>query len=178
MPLLAPVDPATATGKTADLLAQVKKETGSIGNMMKVMANSPTLLNAWLSLHGVVAGGNLPAAVQERLAISTAQLNGCEYCLSAHTFLGGRVAKLDASELDAARRGESSYPHVDALVKLSNAIAENAGAIDESQIQAARAAGVTDDEIGEIVANLALNTLTNYFNVLADVENDWPVVTL
>lgn len=178
MTFIAPMDPAAATGKAADLLAQVKKETGSVGNMMKVMAQSPTLLNAWLTLHGIVGVGNLPAPVRERLAISTAQLNGCEYCLSAHTFLGGKVAKVDAAELEAARRGQSADPHIDALLKLSNAIAENAGAIDETTLDQARQGGVTDDEIGEIVANLALNTLTNYFNVLADVENDWPLVTL
>lgn len=178
MPALSPVDPATATGKAADLLAQVKKETGSIGNMMKVMANSPTLLNTWLTLNGVVGAGNLPAAVRERLAIATAQLNGCEYCLSAHTFLGARIAKIEQPELEAARRGESTDPHIDALLKLSIAIAENGGALDKDEIDKARAAGVTDDEIGEVVANLALNTLTNYFNVLADVENDWPIVQL
>lgn len=178
MPALSPIDPATATGKTAELLAQVQKETGSIGNMMKVMANSPTLLKTWLTLHSVVGAGHLPAATRERLAIATAQLNGCEYCLSAHTFLGGRVAKLDKSELDAARRGESADPHVSAILKLSTAIAANGGAVEASEIDTARAAGVTDDEIGEVVANLTLNTLTNYFNVLADVENDWPVVQL
>ena len=116
--------------------------------------------------------------MRERLAIATAQLNGCEHCLSAHTFLGERVAKLDKSELQAARRGESSDSHVDALLKLSNSIAENGGAIDEAELDTARTAGVTYDEIGQVVANLTLNTLTNYFNVLADVENDWPVVTL
>jgi alkylhydroperoxidase family enzyme len=81
-------------------------------------------------------------------------------------------------ELDAARRAESDDPHVAALLKLSNAIAENAGDVPEADIALARAAGVTDEEISEVVANLAFNTLTNYFNVLASVRNDWPAVRL
>jgi alkylhydroperoxidase family enzyme len=85
---------------------------------------------------------------------------------------------VDAGELDAARRAESTDPHIGALLKLSQTIAENAGDVDDNEIAVARAAGVTDNEIGELVANLALNILTNYFNVLANVENDWPVVGL
>ncbi|RUT29044.1 hypothetical protein EJP77_16635 [Paenibacillus zeisoli] len=112
------------------------------------------------------------------MAIATAELNGCEYCLSAHTYIGDHIAKVDVAELDAARRAESTDPHIAALLKLSNEIANNAGAVDEASLQNARNAGVTDQEIGEVVANLALNVLTNYFNTLANVQNDWPVVKL
>src|ERR1700758_392629 len=173
-----PVQPDSATGKVAELLAQVQKSVGQTPNMTRVMANSPALLKSWLVLSGAGAGGTLPAPVRERLAISTAQLNGCEYCLSAHTYIGANIAKVDPAELDNARKGDSSDPPVAALLKLSNDIAENAGDVDDTDIEAARAAGVTEEEIGEIVANLALNILTNYFNVLAHVDNDWPGVAL
>jgi uncharacterized peroxidase-related enzyme len=178
MTYFAPVEPETATGKAAELLAQVQKSLGLTPTMTKVMANSPALLRGYLALSGAVAGGTLRPAVRERLAIATAQLNGCEYCLSAHTYIGANIAKVDAEELDNARRAESADAHVAALLKLSNAIAENAGDVDDVDVKAAREAGVTDEEIGEIVANLALNVLTNYFNVLAHVDNDWPVVSL
>jgi uncharacterized peroxidase-related enzyme len=174
----APVHPDSATGKAAELLAQVQKSVGQTPNMTKVMANSPALLKGYLALSAAVAGGTLPPAVRERLAISTAQLNGCEYCLSAHTYIGANIAKVEPAELDSARKGQSHDPHVAALLQLSNEIAENAGDVDDADIEAAREAGVTDEEIGELVANLALNILTNYFNVLAHVDNDWPVVSL
>ncbi|MFI7547646.1 carboxymuconolactone decarboxylase family protein [Actinoplanes sp. NPDC049599] len=175
---IAPVQPETATGAAKDLLDQVQKGLGLVPNMAKVMANSPALLKGYLALSAAVGSGSLPAAVRERLAVATAQLNGCEYCLSAHTYIGANIAKVDAAELDSARRAESKDPHVAALLKLSNAIAEHAGDVDDAAINDARAVGVTDQEIGELVANLALNVLTNYFNVLADVDNDWPVVTI
>jgi uncharacterized peroxidase-related enzyme len=178
MPNFAPINPAAATGKAADLFEQVNKSLGLIPNMTKVMANSPALLQSYLALSGAVAGGVLPASVRERLAIATAQLNGCEYCLSAHTYIGAVIAKVDVAELGAARKGDSADPRMSALLKLSNEIAANAGDVDESTLKAAREAGVTDEEIGEVVANLALNILTNYFNVLANVDNDWPVVSL
>jgi uncharacterized peroxidase-related enzyme len=174
----APVEPDTATGKAGELLAQVQKSLGLTPNMTKVMANSPALLQSYLALSGAVAAGALKPAVRERLAIATAQLNGCEYCLSAHTYIGANIAKVDAAELDSARRAESDDAHVAALLQLSNTIAENAGDVNDVELKTAREAGVTDEEIGEVVANLALNILTNYFNVLANVENDWPLVSL
>lgn len=174
----AALEPETATGKASELLVQVQKSLGLIPTMTKVMANSPALLQSYLALSGAVAGGTLEPAVRERLAIATAQLNGCEYCLSAHTYVGANIAKVDADELDRARRAESTDAHVAALLTLSNTIAENAGDVDDVDVKTAREAGVTDEEIGEIVANLALNTLTNYFNVLAHVDNDWPLVPL
>jgi len=174
----APIEPETATGQAAELLTQVKNALGLIPNMTKVMANSPALLTAFLTLSGAVGGGVLPAGVRERLAISTAQLNGCEYCLSAHTYIGANIAKVDTAELDAARTAHSDDPNIAALLRLSNEIAENNGDVSRDGLRAARAHGVTDEEIGEVVANIALNVLTNYFNLLADVDNDWPVVSL
>ena len=174
----APIEPETATGQAAELLTQVKQALGLTPTMTKVMANSPALLKGYLALSGAVSGGVLPAAVRERLAIATAQLNGCEYCLSAHTYIGANIAKVDTAELDAARKAESADPHVAALLQLSNEVAENNGDVSQDALQAAREHGVTDEEIGEVVANLALNVLTNYFNVLGGVDNDWPVVSL
>ncbi|MFC4244544.1 carboxymuconolactone decarboxylase family protein [Gryllotalpicola reticulitermitis] len=178
MTTIAPIEPENATGKAAELLGDVKKSLGLVPTMTKVMANSPALLKSYLALNGAVATGVLPAAVRERLAITTAQLNGCEYCLSAHTYIGENIAKVSPDELSKARGAESEDSHVQALLQLSNEIASNAGDVSDETIAAARAAGVTDAEIGDVVANLALNILTNYFNVLASVENDWPVVTL
>jgi AhpD family alkylhydroperoxidase len=141
------------------------------------MANSPALLKGYLALSGALGGGVLPASVRELLAIATAEHNGCEYCLSAHTYIGANIAKVDVVELDRARRGESSDPHVAALLTLSEAIVSGHGRVDDAALSAAREVGVTDAEIGEVVGHIAFNVLTNYFNVLAEVDNDWPVVT-
>ncbi|MFC7361051.1 carboxymuconolactone decarboxylase family protein [Nocardioides astragali] len=177
MSKLPQIDPATATGAAAELLAQVQKTLGVTPNMTKVMANSPALLNGYLALSGALGGGVIPAPVRERLALATAEANGCEYCLSAHTYIGANITHVDADELDRARDGKSTNPHIEALLTLSNAILGTRGAIDDADLDAARHAGVTDSEIGEVVGHIALNVLTNYFNTLSQVANDWPVVT-
>jgi uncharacterized peroxidase-related enzyme len=171
------IEPATATGAAADLLAQVQKALGVTPNMTKVMATSPALLEGYLAFSGALGRGVIPAGVRERLAVATAEANGCGYCLSAHTYIGTNVAKVDAEEMERARSADSADPHTAALLALSDAVLESAGAVDDATFAQARAAGVTDAEIGEVVGHIALNVLTNYFNVLTQVDNDWPVVT-
>lgn len=172
---LVPVDPATATGAAKELLDQVQKALGVTPNMTKVMANSPALLRGYLALSGALATGSVKAPVREQLAIATAEVNGCAYCLSAHTYIGGAVGKLPDAELEAARDATSTDAHTAALLALSDEILRTRGSVSDHAIADARAAGVTDAEIGEVVGHIALNVLTNYFNVLAAVENDWPV---
>jgi len=180
MSAISPIDPATATatGEAKTLLAQVQKALGLTPNMTKVMANSPALLKGYLGLSGALGGGTIPAGAREELAVATAEFNRCQYCLSAHTYIGANVAKVDPEELERARNGESGDAHTAALLALSDAILRSRGDVDAADLDKARVAGVTDAEIGEVVGHIALNVLTNYFNVIADVENDWPVVTL
>ena len=177
MSTLPQIEPATATGDAATALAEVKKALGGVPNLTKVMANSPALLRGWLALDQALGAGVLPAAVRERLAIATAEYNGCEYCLSAHTFTGARVAKVDSVELEAARDAKSADPHVADLLALSDAIVRGRGTIDDSTLAEARDAGVTDAEIAEVVGNIALNVLTNYLNNLAHTDVEYPLVT-
>jgi uncharacterized peroxidase-related enzyme len=176
MPTLPQIDPATATGEQATALADVRRALGAVPNLTKVMANSPALLRGWLALREALDGGVLPAAVRERLAIATAEHNGCEYCLSAHTYTGARVAKIDGVELEAARSATSRDPHIAALLAWSDAVLRARGSVDEGVLAQARAAGVSDAEIAELVGNVALNVLTNYLNNLAHTDVDFPPV--
>jgi uncharacterized peroxidase-related enzyme len=177
MSVLPNIEPAEATGEAAALLTEMRKSIGSIPNMARAMANSPALLKGYMGLSGALAAGVLPAAVRERLALATAEYNRCSYCLSAHTFMAKNVAKLDGDEIERARYADSADQHVAALLALSDAIARRRGRIDETDVKTARAAGVTDAEIAEVIGNLALSILTNYFNIAAGTENEFPPVT-
>ncbi|HJP73016.1 MAG TPA: carboxymuconolactone decarboxylase family protein [Pseudonocardiaceae bacterium] len=169
------IEPADATERAAELLDAAHKQLGALPSMLKVMANSPALLDTYLTMSAKLATGVLPAAVRERLAITIAQYDGCSYCLSAHTYLGGHLAKIDADELERARFAKSEDPHTAALLALADAVVRTKGHVEAETLSAARINGVTNAEIAEVVGQVALNVLTNYFNVLADVEIDWPV---
>ncbi|WP_432524901.1 carboxymuconolactone decarboxylase family protein [Kineococcus sp. SYSU DK006] len=171
------VDPATATGKAADLLAAVQRGLGVTPNMTKAMANSPALLDGYLALSGALAKGKLKAATRERLALAVAQDNACDYCLSAHTYIAEHAAGLSADDITAAREGDNDDPRTAALLTFATAVNTTRGDVSAADLDAVRAAGAGDEEIAEVIGHVALNVLTNYFNKAAGVDIDFPVVT-
>jgi uncharacterized peroxidase-related enzyme len=158
------------------LLDAVHKQLGVVPNLMKLVGNSPAALEGYLSLNSALGKGQLSAKTRERIALAIADLNGCNYCLSAHTYLGKNVAKLDDTEIEANRNGTSSDPKAAAAVHFATRVAIARGHVSDTEVAAVKAAGYNDAEIVEIVLHVALNTLTNYVNEVAQTEIDFPSV--
>lgn len=159
-----------------DLLEGVQKTLGSVPNLFRIVATSPAALQGYLGLNGALGQGKLPAATRERIALAVAEVNQCGYCLAAHTYLGTNLAKLSPSEIDAARRGSSSDAKVDAALRFAAALAQRRGHVPVETVAAVKRAGYGDEEVVEIVAHVALNTLTNYVNSALDTAIDFPEV--
>jgi uncharacterized peroxidase-related enzyme len=170
------IDPTTVTGRAKELLDAVKGKLGIVPNMTRVMANSPAVLEGYLGLSGALAGGSLSAKTREELALVVAQENGCDYCLSAHTAIG-KMTGLSTEQMLKSRRGEGETESVTAALHFAQRMLETRGAVTPEDLTAARAAGLSDGEIAEVVAHVALNVFTNYFNLAAGVEIDFPRVS-
>ena len=87
-----------ANAEQKALLDAIQSQLGMVPNFLKVFANSPAALRAFLGLHGIAGEGNLDARTRERIALALAQQNACQYCVSAHTAIG-RKAGLGAADL-------------------------------------------------------------------------------
>lgn len=160
------------------LLDGVKKQLGTVPNMFRLIATSPAALEGYLALSGALNKGALPAATRERIALAVAEVNGCGYCLSAHTYVGKNLAKLDDDEILANRRGASNDAKADAAVRFAVKVARERGHVGESDVRAVAAAGYDDAQVIEIVLHVALNTWTNYINEVAKTDIDFPAVEL
>jgi uncharacterized peroxidase-related enzyme len=172
---LHPIDPATAEGKAKTLLDAVKAGLGATPNMFRLMAASPATLEAYLSYNRALSHGALPAKVREQIALVAAETNGCDYCASAHTALG-KHAGLGQDEISQALEGRASDPKADAAVRFAKLLLEKHGHISEADFNQVKQAGLSQAEIGEIVAHVAINVLTNYFNIAFETEIDFPIV--
>ncbi|HJZ46873.1 MAG TPA: carboxymuconolactone decarboxylase family protein [Roseiflexaceae bacterium] len=177
MTRLDPVDPTTATGTARTLLDTVQSKLGRIPNMMRTMALSPAVLEGYLGLNIALAGGVLTARLREQIALTVAEANRCGYCLAAHTYFGKR-AGLDADALDQARQASASDPKAAAALTFVRTIVEQHGAISDEELRRVREAGYEEGEIAEMVAHVALNIFTNYLNLVAQTEVDFPPVEL
>ncbi len=167
------VNPTQARGKTKELLDGVKSKLGMTPNLMRVMANSPAVLDAYLQFSGALGGGDLPAKTREQIALTVGQANSCDYCLSAHSAIGKMVGLTTDQILDS-RRGTSLDPYSNAVLQFARQLVDKRGLVSDADLDAARRAGLADGAIAEIVANVALNIFTNYINHVAETEIDFP----
>src|SRR5262249_43416136 len=154
------------------LLEAVKKQLGTVPNLFRLVSNSPAALEGYLALSGALAKGKLPAATRERIALAIAEINGCSYCLSPHTYLGKNLAKLDDAEITANRNGASNDPKADAAVRFAARVATERGHVSEEDLRAVKLAGYDDAQVIEIVLHVALNTWTNCVNEAAKTDID------
>ena len=166
-----------ANAEQAQLLDAIETQLGMVPNFLKVFANSPAALKAFLGLHGISSQGSLEPPTRERIALALAQQNACDYCVSAHTAIG-RKAGLSHAEIEANRAGTSEDSKAAAAVKFAKALAEHSGEVTTGEILAVRNAGYGDAEIVEIIAHVGLNILSNIIGKASRVEIDFPKVEL
>jgi uncharacterized peroxidase-related enzyme len=167
------IAPESATGKAKELLDAVKAKLGLVPNMTRAMANAPAVLNGYLQLSGALSHGDLPAKTREQIALTVAEANGCDYCLAAHTAIG-KMTGLTADQIRDSRQGTAVDPKTAALIRFARVVVNTKGKVSGADLQTLREAGYGDGAIAEVVAHVALNVFTNYFNSVADTEIDFP----
>jgi uncharacterized peroxidase-related enzyme len=170
------MDPGMAKGKAKELLDAVVKKYGAAPNSFRTMAHSPAAFQGFLDLSATLEGGVLPFETRYQIAIAVSEINGCAYCLSAFTAIGKGNGMLDET-LAACRRAGSTDLKVNAILKFAAAIVRERGAVTPEEFQRVKSAGCSDEEIQEIVANVALFTFANYINLVIGTEVDFPLVT-
>jgi uncharacterized peroxidase-related enzyme len=134
-------------------------------------------LKAFLGLHGIAGEGSLDPQTRERIALTLAEQNSCQYCVSAHTAIG-RKAGLDNEEIESNRAGTSEDLKAAAAVTFARSLVEHTGDITNAEIQAVRDAGYSDSDIVEIITHVGMNILTNILAKASRVEIDFPKVEL
>lgn len=160
------LDQAPAGSRTA--LEGIQKGLGFIPNALRTLAHSPAALNGYLGLAQALGKSSLSAAEREVVALATSQINGCDYCLAAHSFFATKAGLSDEA-ISQARKGTLS-----AVATLAQQITERRGQLSDAQVAAAREAGLTDSKIVEVIAQVTLLTLTNYLNNVATTDIDFP----
>ena len=173
MTRLQPLSNEQATDKSRKLFDNVNAKLGTVPNMMRAMGHSPAVLSSYLQFSGGLAGGSLSNKQRELIALAVGQANECDYCLAAHSALG-KMAGLSDEQVTDARRGEAVDSKDVALVRFAVKLAQQRGHVSDQELADFRGQGFGDAEVAEVIANVALNIFTNYFNHVSDTEIDFP----
>jgi uncharacterized peroxidase-related enzyme len=171
------IDQHNANAEQKALLGAIQSQLGMTPNFLKIFANSPVALKAFLGLHAIANEGSLTPQTRERIALAVAQQNSCEYCLSAHTAIA-RKTGLSGDEITSARAGSSEDAKAAVAVKLARSLVEHQGDITTAELVEARDAGYTDADIVEIITHVGMNVLTNILGKASRVDIDFPKVSL
>ncbi len=164
-----------APAESQPLLDGVFKKFGVIPNLFRLFGQSPAALGGLL---GFVDANSkmLDVKTRERIAIAVAQVNGCDYCLSAHTYIGTKLAKITPEDAALNRKGSSTDAKASTAVAFAAKVAELRGHVSDADIAAVKAAGYSEAQIVDIVALVAENVMTNYINEVAQTDIDFPAV--
>lgn len=168
----------TAPAASQPFLTKVQGQLGSVPNLFRLVSTSPAALEGFLGLSGALGKGTLGAKTGERIALAVANVNHCTYCNSAHGYIAKNLVKLSDEEIEANRRGGSTDAAANAAVAFAKQVTETRGQVSAADLDVVRAAGFTDAQLVEIVAHVALNTLTNYVNEVFGTEVDFPVAAI
>lgn len=170
--ILKPEQVPAASKPTLDMFA---KNIGFTPNMMAAFAQSPIAFNAWATLLGALSKA-LDVKTRDSIGLAVSEANGCDYCLTVHSFTAEHMARMPVEEIILARKGHASEPKRDAAVQFARQVIETRGKVADADLAAVREAGYTDANIMEIVALVAMYSLTNFFNNVFDPEQDFPTV--
>lgn len=145
---------------------------GKIINIFKAMANSTAVLKSYAGIAGALAEKTLNNEIAEKIALRIANINDCEYCNAAHSYLAKDI--LSSEEMSQARQGKSADAKTQAALDFAFAIMKKAGKVSDEELAKIKGAGFLDGEILEIIAVVTLNFFTNAINNVSQTPVDFP----
>ena len=176
MPRIELVEPQNAPEVSQEYVEAGKQMSGGeVINFFKQMSVSPASFKGYMDLSETLQGGSLDRKLQESIAVAVSDFNGCTYCLSVHSGLAEQEG-LSEDEREQAQQFESEDPRRAAALHFVREVVESRGHPSAEVLYEVKEAGYTDEQIMEMISNVALNTLSNYMNETIETEVDVPVV--
>jgi uncharacterized peroxidase-related enzyme len=166
------IDPANTTGEIREQFDQIEQAMGFIPNMFKTLANSPATLGAVREIYNKANETEFSTTERHVVFQAVNVVNKCSYCVPAHST---NARKGDVSvEIDETIRKNSPLedPKLEALRQFTIKIVERRAQVSVEEFSTFINAGWTRQSALEVLLLVALKTLTNYTNHLADIDLD------
>jgi len=146
-------------------IAAIAEKSGFVPNVFLALGHRPAELRAFLDYHDAVMerDGGLTKAERELVVVATSGANSCTYCVVAH----GAILRIRAKDPRIADRVATNPWTVElterqrAIVDLALALAVEPATFGADDLDDARAAGLTDEEVWDVGAVTALFALSN-----------------
>ncbi len=151
----------------------LQKGLGFVPNLYAYYAKNETALGDYLALQN--RKSTLKAKEREVVNLIVSQINGCRYCQSAHTVLGG-MNGFTGDQILEIRQGTASFdPKIDALAKFTHSTAANKGNATQQAKDAFFAAGYTEANLIDVAIVIGDKVISNYIHNLTGFPIDFPI---
>ncbi|MBB3193815.1 carboxymuconolactone decarboxylase family protein [Roseateles terrae] len=159
----------------ATLFTQVKKAVGKVPNAYATIGGySPKSLSTLLTADAALSQGALSRSEIEAIRLAVSEINGCDYCVAAHTVVG-RMVGLPAPALKQIRAGEATgQDKLDALIRFVRTVQTTRGTVPAEVLASVLAAGYTEQQVVEALLTVSMITFTNLVNRVNDTDLDFP----
>jgi AhpD family alkylhydroperoxidase len=163
----------TASQEVTPLLEAVYAKFGKIPNIIGTMANAPVTLQSYLALGGNFAKAGFTPLEQQIIFLTISLENGCDYCTAAHsTALTGGL-KQTKDRIDTIRSAEPlEDARLEALITTVRELVRRKGYLAAPARDAFFNAGYSQTQLIDLLSAIAMKTLTNYLDHLADITID------
>lgn len=167
------VQKESASNEVVEILSGVEKKFGFIPNLIKVFASSPATLKAYLTLGELLESSSFSPEEQQIILLTVSRENRCDYCLAAHSMISAKMVNMDEKKLQAIRAGQPVEDDKHrALINFTESIIHERGFVDENTVKKFTAAGYSDQHVLEVILGVAMKTLSNYTNHIAETPID------
>jgi uncharacterized peroxidase-related enzyme len=146
-------------------IGAIAEKSGFVPNVFKALARRPAELRAFIDYHDALmeSSEGLSKAERELVVVATSGANSCTYCVVAH----GAILRVRTKDPEIADRVATNPYAVElsarerAIVDLALLIATDSAALTEAELDDARLAGLSEDEIWDVGAITALFAMSN-----------------
>jgi len=152
----------SAPDASKPLLRAAKNVFSFVPNLMAGMAEAPAMLEGYKTLNQIFNKSNLSETERQIILMTNNRLNGCTYCMAAHTTIS-QGAKVPADVIESLRSGsEIADSKLEALRKFSARVNETHGWVEQFDLDAFFAAGYTKQTVLEVILGTSLKVMSNY----------------
>lgn len=172
MSRFAPHTVDTAPEGARELLTQVSNKYGFLPNLMATMAESPELAKAYAALGELFGQTGFTATEQQVVLLTISRLNGCDYCVAAHSTIAG-IEQVPADVVESIRTDQPiADARLEALRRFAARVVEQRGWVSEAQVEEFLAAGFDKRRVFDVILGAAMKTVSNYTNHVAETPLD------
>ena len=167
------LDKSSAKPASAAILNEVEKKFGFIPNLMGVLAESPVAIKAYVALSELVSQSSFSPEEQQAILLAVSVENGCDYCVSAHSMMAAKMAGMSPENLNALRSGKAlENKKLNTLVRFTKDVVNTRGLPSKESITDFTQAEFSNQQLLEVLVCVAMKTLSNYTNHIAQTPVD------